>query len=118
MAIQNYVYVSADNTDKTIYDGPFLWDGITPLTPPAGRQSMTLAAALAGGYAFTPASAAQTNLAALQAKAFQALSNNTTYLGISNPTSAQAIAQVGALTRQVDALIRVDMGILDSTAGT
>lgn len=59
-----------------------------------------------------------TNRAALQQKAVNALSNNQTFLGIATPTSAQAIAQVQALTRQVDALIRLAANALESISGT
>lgn len=51
-------------------------------------------------------------------KAAAALTNNQTFLGIATPTQAQAVAQVQALTRQVDALIRLQIGQLDTTAGT
>jgi hypothetical protein len=58
------------------------------------------------------------NLASLLQKAQTALANNQTYLAIGGPTNAQVVAQVQALTRQVDALIRVAVGNLASTAGT
>jgi len=35
-----------------------------------------------------------------------ALTNNQTFLAVSNPTNAQIVAQVKAVTRQVDGLIR------------
>lgn len=46
----------------------------------------------------------------LRQQADQALANNATYLGITSPTNAQVVAQVRALTRQVDALIRLAVG--------
>lgn len=58
------------------------------------------------------------NLATIQSAAETALTNNTNYLGIASPTAAQAEAQVTALTRQVDGIIRLLLGLLDSTAGT
>lgn len=39
--------------------------------------------------------------------AYTALANNQTFLAIASPTNAQAVSQVQALTRQVDALIKV-----------
>lgn len=58
------------------------------------------------------------NQAALLAKAATALSNNQTYLAIPSPTQAQAVAQVAALTRQVDALIHLAADDLEDTDGT
>lgn len=51
------------------------------------------------------APAAAANYAALLTKARNALNANQNYLAINNPTTAQAVTQVAALTRQVDALI-------------
>ena len=58
------------------------------------------------------------NWASLAGKATTALTNNETFLGIVSPTDPQAIAQVQALTRQVDAIIRVLLGQLGVTDGT
>lgn len=58
------------------------------------------------------------NYAALYPKGIQALNNNVAYLAIGSPTTAQAVAQVAALTRQMDAVIRVLLGLLDATDGT
>lgn len=44
-----------------------------------------------------------------------ALANNATYLGLVSPTQAQVVAQVAALTRQVDALIRLTIGNFSGT---
>jgi hypothetical protein len=46
------------------------------------------------------------NALTLLSRAQAALANNAAYLAIPSPTQAQAITQVGALTRQVDGLIR------------
>lgn len=64
------------------------------------------------------ATTAATNDADLRAKAATALTNNGTYLGIGSPTNAQAVAQVGALTRQANALIRLAIRALSDTSGT
>lgn len=66
----------------------------------------------------TDAATSATNEAALLAKAKTALTNNATFLAIASPTNAQAVAQVQALTRQVNALIRLVGRNLLSTEGT
>jgi hypothetical protein len=43
----------------------------------------------------------------LHTKARQAYTNNRTYLAIATPTNAQVVAQVRALTRQMNALMRL-----------
>lgn len=58
------------------------------------------------------------NLAALQSKAQAAIAANVTFLGLASPTTPQAVAQVQLLTRECSALIRLLLGLLDSTTGT
>lgn len=55
---------------------------------------------------------------ALQAKAPGALASNATFLALGAPTNAQVLAQVQALTRQVNAMIRLDSNLLTSTNNT
>jgi hypothetical protein len=62
--------------------------------------------------------AADLNLADLKSKAANAIAGNIAALAVASPTNAQVVAQVKALTRQNDALIRVILGLLDSTDGT
>lgn len=71
---------------------------------------------VAGGIYVVPD--AVDNEAQLIQKAASALANNQTFLAIASPTTAQAVAQVKALTRQVNALIRLAVGQLDTTDGT
>jgi hypothetical protein len=52
-----------------------------------------------------PAHPSAQNFATLVARAQTALNNNQTFLAIGSPTNAQAVAQVQALTRQMDAVI-------------
>lgn len=60
---------------------------------------------------------AMSNLSTLQSKAQTAISNNKTFLAITSPTSAEAIARVQALTRQVNALIYVFLDALQDISG-
>ena len=86
-----------------------------PLTP------ATVRAAIAADVALdTTAAAAQAvldgNAATLRSRAQTALAANATFLAIANPTAAQVATQSKALTRQVDALIRLTINALDSVA--
>lgn len=58
------------------------------------------------------------NRSALLSKAQTALAHNRDYLALSPPTNAQVVAQMAAVTRQIDALIRIVGDYLDSTGGT
>lgn len=58
----------------------------------------------------------QANQQTIQTKALAALTANATYLAIAAPTQAQAVAQVNALTQQLDAVIRLLLGQFGSTA--
>lgn len=58
------------------------------------------------------------NRTALMGKGASALLNNESYLDIATPTQAQALAQINALTLQMDAVIRLLINQLSSTAGT
>lgn len=48
-------------------------------------------------------------------RAAAALDSNRTFLAVTSPTAAQNAAQLKALTRQMQALIRLTLGQLDST---
>lgn len=58
------------------------------------------------------------NRTALQEKAAQALSVNAAFLAIASPTNVQTLAQVKALTRECNGLIRLALNLLDDTSGT
>jgi hypothetical protein len=60
----------------------------------------------------------ETNAATLRANAQTALAANATYLAIATPNAAQIAAQVNRLTRECTAIIRLLLGVLDSTDGT
>lgn len=48
-------------------------------------------------------------------QAFNAMQTNRAFVNLAAPTQAQAVAQVKALSRQVNALIRRELGELDGT---
>jgi hypothetical protein len=49
----------------------------------------------------------------LEARAVQAIADNSAFLALASPSNAQSIAQVKTLTRQVQALIRLKLGRLE-----
>ena len=55
------------------------------------------------------------NEATIRDKATTALGTNATFLGLTSPTNAQNAAQIKALTRQVNGLIRLTIRRLDGT---
>jgi len=65
-----------------------------------------------------PRAQADLNADDLHAKAATALANNAAFQAIASPNTAQAVAQVQALTRQVNALIKLANNLLDDTTGT
>lgn len=56
-----------------------------------------------------------TNRATIQQQAATALDTNRTFLALASPTNAQTLAQVKALTRQNQGIIRLLLNQLDST---
>lgn len=54
----------------------------------------------------------------LRAKLAAALGSNVAFLGLESPTAAEIGEQVAGLTRQVDAMIRLQLNRLDDVAGT
>lgn len=81
-------------------------------------QGIQITTAQARTLAAGPEATAETNRRALVAKAQTALTGNVTYLALASPSAAQNTAQVKALTRQVNALIRLATKALDVTTGT
>lgn len=56
-----------------------------------------------------------TNGQALRSRASTALGDNRTFLNLASPTNAQTLAQVKALTKQMNGLIRLTLNKLDGT---
>lgn len=71
-----------------------------------------------GGLRFVDDSELPPNMLALLDRAAQAVAANAAFLALTNPTNAQAVTQVALLTRQVNTLVRLATGELDSTGGT
>lgn len=57
----------------------------------------------------------QANDETIRQQALDALTTNRTYIARQSPTAAQNTAQIQALTRQVNGLIRLVLGRLDAT---
>jgi hypothetical protein len=58
---------------------------------------------------------ADTNAASIRDLAAAALAANRTFIALPTPTNTQVVAQTKALTRQMNALIRLALGRLDGT---
>lgn len=98
------------NVTAKVIDGVVRWfdaDG-NEITK---EQARTLVAA-------NPDAIAEANRRALLDKARAALTSNAAFLADTSVTTAEAITQVKALTRQMNALIRLTAKTLDSQGGT
>lgn len=60
----------------------------------------------------------EANRVNIEGKAITALTGNATYLALGSPTNAQNLAQIRALTRQMNALIKLTLNQLDDVTGT
>ena len=90
----------------------------TEYDPTTGVQTLSrayTAAETAAAQARATETTTAANLATIMQRIQTAISNNQTYLGLTSPTNAQNVAQVQALTRQCDGIMRVLGNILDST---
>lgn len=112
MALGRY-YLVNEATHK-IMGGPYKMESTSVATWPVPDDLtlITEANMLSGGY--TPTEEPVSVEMAIRAKALQALTVNVNYLAVTTPTAGQVSAQVKALTRQVQALIRLTLGQLDS----
>lgn len=80
-----------------------LYDTANPVQPQAGQTFVDEAVAPSR----RPDSGEVVAQRDLHGKARLALTGNTTFLGVANPSNAQNAAQLKALTRQVNAMIRL-----------
>lgn len=88
-----------------------VWDFTTdPYTQRLYTDTENVEADIRGAKA-----AAEMNRAVLVGQAEDALVGNRTFLALSSPTNAQTLAQVKALTRQMNAVIRLAVGDLTGT---
>lgn len=62
-----------------------------------------------------PKPAEQVNEETIRERAEAALADNLAYLGTQNPSNAEAAAQIKALTRQVNGVIRLLLNRFDSS---
>lgn len=111
-------------TDYTADGLAHVWtlfdDGTITITDAKGAAITVTAtpATTAQAQGFAAAAAADANASSLKAKAGQALTANANFLAITSPSAGQVANQVKALTRQMNALIRLVTKRLDDTAGT
>ena len=113
-----YVIVAVNTADKTIYEGPIVWDGLADLGLPEGRRVIAEAQAAAEGYSPAPESPSVTVERELVGRAQRALASNAGYLELAPPTQVQVRQQVDLLTRQCSGVIRLLLRRFDSTSGT
>ncbi len=100
------------------------WNGDTGLYTawdPAGvqvKQRALTAKESADLAAVDTSNRSAANGDAVRAKASQALITNGTFLALASPTNAQTLAQVKALTKENNAIIRLLIGALDDVSDT
>lgn len=73
------------------------------------------AATLQAAVDAAPTDTSDTNASTLRQQATDALAANRTYVALASPSAAQTTAQVKALSRQMNAMIRLRLGQLDGT---
>lgn len=71
-----------------------------------------------GGFVIAADDDLPAHMATLLDRAHLALAANDSFLALQNPTQGQAVAQAQSLTRQVNALVRLQVGAFDSAGGS
>lgn len=107
-------YVVVDTATKKILGGPFAWDGESEWTPPVAGTLMPEAEALGSGYTFVAAAPDPAEI--LRSKIPLAIASNNQFLALGSPTNAQILQQVVRMTRQLNALGRLTVQMLDETS--
>ena len=105
---------------KRTADGLFINRIVVPdgAVPPAGHTYEPDTAANRAQFATDLAAQMppeESNRRTILSQAAQAMSDNRTYLAIGSPTNAQNLAQIRALTRQINGLIRLQLQDLGGT---
>lgn len=111
-------YFVVNTTTKRILSGPLVLDSgaVGTWALPPGGTLILEAAAAPGGYTFPTAPVDPAD--ALRTKAAQALTVNAVFLALPAPTNPQLITHVQRLTREINALIRLELQQLDDTSDT
>lgn len=92
-------------------EGRAVWDFSTdPYTTRPYSEAENIEADIRAAAAVVAA-----NRSTLTGQAMAALAGNRDFLALASPTNAQTLAQVKALTRQMNAVIRLLVGDLSST---
>lgn len=88
--------------------------------PAVTEANRTAIQSLINAYVYDPAwnNVAYGNLGALETRATKALTVNASFLALGSPTNAQVLAQVRALTRECNAIIRILTDAVDDLSNT
>lgn len=113
------VLVSTDPNDKVIKAGPFRQNADAPSEPPEGFMWLSQFQASSQEYSYNFNYQFPSDLTNdLHNKIAKALVKNREFLDLESPTDVDFQQQVRRLTRQVSALIRLQIGALDTIDGT
>jgi hypothetical protein len=103
LAFDSFVDIETTPPSSIIREGDGTVSLVFPITLSAAQENAVYARAAGTG-----------NKETILARALTALENNLAYIALDPPTNAQAIAQIEALTRQVNGIIRLVLNKLES----